>query len=276
MKILISHDSARDGEFAFRLADALRERNADPRMENLKAACGENNFDCLKRELSTRYDHVIPVLSDTYLRDQFLVDEFWAAAFLDERKPQFLLPAMISDHRMPLRKELRERVTDFRGVPFKDAFHTLTTPLSKHRQVFVIMPDSDPPLKRVYDEVIQPVIEQAGFAPKKIDGPRDSEFITLEVVREIDRSPVVFADLTGQRPSCYLELGYALAKEKHVIVAVHGNEILQFHIDSSSFIRWSDSEKLRGELLVRLLDVSERLSIVPEAPKAEAKVQKAS
>ena len=260
MRILISHDWAQDGKFALDLASALGKIGADPRIENLKGACGEQNFDCLKRELRKRYDHVLPVLSEAYSKDQFLIDEFFAAVSLDESANGFVLPAIIGEHRIPLPRVLRQRATDFRlATSFEEAFKQLTVPLSSSRQVFVVMRFGDEQLDRAYDEAIRPAILETRFDPLRIDERRNPEMIITLVLREIDRSAIVFVDLTGERPNCYMELGYALAKDKELVLAIRGDESLPFDVGGRRIIRWHDREQLRGELVQWLKDISDRL-----------------
>ena len=271
MRILISHDWATDGEFALALTKALVEMGAEPRIENLKGACGEQNFECLKRELRKRFDHVVPVLSEAYSKDQFLIDEFFAAVSLDESTNGFVLPAVVGDHNIPLPRVLRQRATDFRlRTSFKEAFDQLAAPLTSSRQVFVVMRFGDPQLDKAYDEAIRPAIVGARFSPLRIDERRNPEMIITQVLREIDRSPVVFVDLTGERPNCYMELGYALAKEKELVLAIRGDETLPFDIGGRRIIRWHDREQLKMELVRWLEEISDRLSGGPKPDAAEA------
>jgi nucleoside 2-deoxyribosyltransferase len=264
MRILISHDWATDGPFALTLTTALGRIGAEPRIENLKGTCGEQNFECLKRELRKRYDHVIPVLSEAYSKNQFLIDEFFAAVSLDESSNGFVLPAMIGEHNIPLPRVLRQRAIDFRlAKSFDEAFQQLTAGLSGSRQAFVVMRFGDPQLDKAYDEAIAPAIVQAGFSPLRIDERKNPEMIITRVLREIDRSEVVIVDLTGERPNCYMELGYALAKEKELILAIRGDEDLSFDIGARQIIRWHDREQLRAELILWLSNISERLAIRP-------------
>jgi hypothetical protein len=267
MRILISHHWATDGEFALALTTALGEIGAEPRIENLKGACGDQNFECLKRELKKRYDHVIPVLSEAYSKDQFLIDEFFAAVSLDESTNGFVLPAVVGEHTIPLPRVLRQRMTDFRlAISFQEAFQQLAAPLTSSRQVFVVMRFGDPQLDKAYDEAIRPGILAARFSPLRIDERRNPEMIITQVLREIDRSPVVFVDLTGERPNCYMELGYALAKEKELVLSIRGDETLPFDVGGRRIIRWHDREQLKIELVRWLEEISDRL---PGGPKPD-------
>jgi hypothetical protein len=61
--------------------------------------------------------------------------------------------------------------------------------------------------------VIKPVADEFGYELKTMDGSRNEEaFINQEIFNDLHRASAVVADLTGSRPNCFLELGYALAR----------------------------------------------------------------
>ena len=67
-----------------------------------------------------------------------------------------------------------------------------------------------------FDTVVQPVIEgELGYKLTVVDGRQAYEHarIDQEIFAKLHRSSVVLADITGMRPNCFLELGYALGRE---------------------------------------------------------------
>jgi hypothetical protein len=149
-RILISHD-ARHSAFAKRLVRALRGVGEEACIENLKPICEEQSFESFQAELGSRFDHVVPLLSEFYLQDEFLIDELWAAAALDERKKsQFLLPVLIGDCKLPLPTFLRQRVTDFCNMRFEAAFQDLRARLARCPRVFVMMRVENRQADRLY------------------------------------------------------------------------------------------------------------------------------
>lgn len=68
---------------------------------------------------------------------------------------------------------------------------------------------------RFFDSVVQPVVEsELGFKLTVIDGYQKFEHprIDQEIFSKLHRSGVVIADITGVRPNCFIELGYALGR----------------------------------------------------------------
>jgi hypothetical protein len=70
-------------------------------------------------------------------------------------------------------------------------------------------------VQNFFDTVVKPVVEdELGYRLVVIDGHHAYEHarIDQEIVAKLHRSSVVSADLTGARPNCFLELGYALGR----------------------------------------------------------------
>jgi hypothetical protein len=270
MRILISHSFKPDREFADKLSTALRSIKAEPWMDNLKAACGDEDTDCLRRELRKRYDYVIPVFSAAYMRDKFLQMELIQALMLEKSpKAPFVLPVVVS--KCALYPHLLDRAIDFRPpVDFDEAFSRLSKHLTQSRQVFVVMKFGDKQLDALYDLVIKNVIEAFGFSALRIDEIKDSGIITDRILTEIRRSVCVIAELTGERPNCYFEAGYALALEKELILSAQHGTPIHFDLAGRGRIDWDTPTKLRDELAARLAPLGERFGIRPLSRAAQA------
>ena len=170
-RILISHDASHSA-FAKRLVRALRGVGEDACIENLRVIRAGQSFECFQAELGSRFDHVVPLLSEPYLQDEFLIDELWAAAVLDERKKsQFLLPAVISDCKLPLPTFLRQRVTNFCNVRFEAAFQHLRGRLARCPRVFVMMRVGQTQADTLYKEGISTANQDLGF-PQQQETPQ--------------------------------------------------------------------------------------------------------
>jgi len=81
-------------------------------------------------------------------------------------------------------------------------------------QVFVIMKFGDEVLDSAYDGVYKPIIESLGLKCLRIDEIQDSGKITDQILDKISESKYIIADLTGERPNCYYECGFAHALGK--------------------------------------------------------------
>lgn len=66
-----------------------------------------------------------------------------------------------------------------------------------------------------FGAVVRPVVEdEFGFKLTVIDGKSPYEYnrVDQEIFERLHRSGIVIADITGERPNCFLELGYALGR----------------------------------------------------------------
>ena len=80
-----------------------------------------------------------------------------------------------------------------------------------HRgRAFVIMQIGDPALEGVYRSAIVPALARSGLAPHRVDTHNRGGLLASEIVSFIEACDVIVADLTNERPNCYLEVGYAL------------------------------------------------------------------
>lgn len=80
----------------------------------------------------------------------------------------------------------------------------------------------DEQLDQVCDEAMVPAIESAGFSARRVDRHNAGDLLKSEIVGFIERSQVIVADITNERPNCYLEIGYAmgLGKKANLILTV--------------------------------------------------------
>lgn len=140
---------------------------------------------------------------------------------------------------------LQERITQDTMSTLQNQF-TITK-----KQVFVIMKFDEPFLDSAYQGVIKPIIESNGYHPVRIDEIQDSGRITDQIVEEISKSEVVLADLSGERPNCYYEAGFAHALGKNMIFTVKKGTPVHFDLSAYRFIEWETEQQLRQELEVR-------------------------
>lgn len=78
------------------------------------------------------------------------------------------------------------------------------------------------------------------------------QLINWRITDGIDRSLFVIADLTEDKPNCYFEVGYAVAKKKQIIFqrlnAPHYEPKFHFDIQDYKHIIYSKISDLRNEL----------------------------
>lgn len=68
----------------------------------------------------------------------------------------------------------------------------------------------DAELEGIYETVIAPAVRSAGLVPRRIDQDNEGGLLNAEIMDWIENADIVVADLTNERPNCYLEVGFAL------------------------------------------------------------------
>jgi hypothetical protein len=123
-----------------------------------------------------------------------------------------------------------------------------------------------------FDVVVQPVIEnELGYRLVVVDGrqPYDSARIDQEIFAKLHRSNIVLADITGARPNCFLELGYALGRGLPTMVMVREGASLPFDITTFSGHHWKtegSAEDRRRAFREHWQAIRNRPSLVPAEP----------
>ena len=81
-------------------------------------------------------------------------------------------------------------------------------------KAFIIMQIGEPDLDKVCDIAIIPALKECGLEPKRVDKHNQGGLLKSEIVGFIESSEIIVADLTNERPNCYLEVGYAMGVDK--------------------------------------------------------------
>ena len=90
---------------------------------------------------------------------------------------------------------------------------------------FIIMQIGNPDLDRVCAEAIAPAIEACGMQARRVDKHNEGGLLKSEIIQFIHGADIIVADLTNERPNCYLEIGYTMGidKFKNLILTVREN-----------------------------------------------------
>ncbi len=72
----------------------------------------------------------------------------------------------------------------------------------------------DRDLDRVCAEAIVPALEACGLAARRVDKHNEGGLLKSEIIRFLQESDIIIADLTNERPNVYLEIGYAMGLDK--------------------------------------------------------------
>jgi|GEM_PF-1909920 len=142
-------------------------------------------------------------------------------------------------------------------------------------EAFVIMPIGDVLLDKIWRDVYLSVIQDFKLNPKRIDKHNEGRFLMSEVSGLINRSKLIIADLTNERPNCYLEVGYVLGLEKynHLILCARENHNhdspnhqtngpkVHFDITGYDILFW-DENKLDDFKITLAKKISYRLEVI--------------
>lgn len=120
--------------------------------------------------------------------------------------------------------------------------------------VFVLMSfEKDPRLDDAYDAIVRGVKRWNRKASvERVDQIEEDFKITDKVIECIDRAALIIADLTGERPNVYYELGYARAKGKRLIHTAMEGTKLHFDVKDYNTIFWDSGRTLEMDLAKRL------------------------
>ncbi len=146
-------------------------------------------------------------------------------------------------------------------------------------QAFVIMQIGNAELDRLYADALFPAIQACGLEPRRVDRHNEGGLLKNEIVKFIQESDILIADLTNERPNVYLEIGYAMGvdKFKNLILTVRedhfpesqnfrqGGPKVHFDLAGYDILSWEPQriEGFRDELVRRI-----RRRLVVVGPRA--------
>jgi len=123
-----------------------------------------------------------------------------------------------------------------------------------------------------FETVVKPVIEQEfGYKLMVIDSkhPHDLPRIDQEIFAKLHRSTVVVADITGSRPNCFIELGYAFGRGLPTMVLARKDTPRPFDIGTFGGLNWDSKatiEERRRQLREHWTSIRNRPPLVPMEP----------
>ncbi|ARX36489.1 hypothetical protein AM402_09895 [Proteus mirabilis] len=120
----------------------------------------------------------------------------------------------------------------------------------KKKTCFVIMPIADHPdyekghFKRVYEYLIKPACETAGYQPIRADDSKASHMIMFDILKKIVECDMAICDLTTKNANVFYELGLRQAFNKKTILITDGKEKAPFDIAGFRYVEYSSTLRI--------------------------------
>ena len=252
MRVLISYVSA-DVKVAHQLANRLSEDAIEARMDNIYTASKVSHkplFQAITDQLE-RYDFVLALLSKDYFKPSWMQKELSAAVTMQQSSASpFLIPLLL-DEGCLLPPFCLDPIK-INGGDIDAAYGELRKLLTGFRQMFVIMKFNDDMLSSAFATAIEPAALDFNLEAFTIEGAENSNPLTPQILRAIERSRVVLADLTGDRPNCYFEAGYALGQRKEIILTCREGDKPHFDVADRKIMFWKSEIDFKRKLIARL------------------------
>jgi hypothetical protein len=97
-------------------------------------------------------------------------------------------------------------------------------------------------VERFFRGIAQPVLEESGLRVVDLGhDPQERAWMNTEIFEELHNAEVAFVDLTGCRPNCFIELGYALGRGHRTVITARQTESPPFDADKLPWHFWDPS-----------------------------------
>ena len=102
-------------------------------------------------------------------------------------------------------------------------------------QAFIIMQIGNKELDEVCRDIMVPALKMFNLDPKRVDKHNKGGLLKSEIIEFIKNADIIVADLTNERPNCYLEVGYAMGKDKYSNLILTARE--DHNPDSPNYVK---------------------------------------
>lgn len=104
----------------------------------------------------------------------------------------------------------------------------------------------------VYEGLILPAVEKAGFICQRDDEDYRSRLITENIWNKIEKADIVLCDLSANNPNVYLELGWALRADKKFVLIK--DDLTPFQFDLNQYFTFEYSHRLQPSFVKQSID----------------------
>jgi hypothetical protein len=140
-------------------------------------------------------------------------------------------------------------------LPAPPAAATIPMPEpTRKKSVFVAMPFTDE-FEDVYQFGIYAAVRKCGYVCEKVDEAVFTGPIIEQITEGIRNATFVVADLSLERPNVYLEVGYAWALKKPVVLVAREGQRLHFDLSHHKCLFYKTISRLSAALEKTILDM---------------------
>ncbi len=140
----------------------------------------------------------------------------------------------------------------------------------------VVMPFSKDWSNDVFNS-IKEIEKQLNLEIFRVDNTKRKHLkLSQDVEEQIRDAEIIIADVTKQNPNVQIEIGFALANEKPILICTQNQKDICSHLNDYLFIKYNKEklESLKEQLLPRICEVIERYKLEKEKRELEQKLQK--
>ena len=115
---------------------------------------------------------------------------------------------------------------------------------------FIMMPISDVEgyekghFSRIYDYLIKPACDTAGFQPVRADDTSKANFIVIDILKQILECDMAICDLSSRNPNVFYELGIRQAFNKKTILIKDFRTQMPFDIAGIRTINYNENLRI--------------------------------
>lgn len=156
-----------------------------------------------------------------------------------------------------------DRILEILSITLNESVYTpsshIETDSAKYKPdtAFILMWMS--PERKDLDDIcdaVKEVFGKFGFRARRADDIEHEEKITDRIIQEIKSSELIFADLTGERPNVYYEVGFAYAISKRVLLYRKSGTSIHFDLAGYNCPEYENIRDLKTKLSKRLEEIT--------------------
>ncbi|MGZ8928043.1 MAG: hypothetical protein ACXW03_06260 [Methylobacter sp.] len=125
------------------------------------------------------------------------------------------------------------------------------------KDCFVIMPIADTDgypkghFGHVYENIIRPSCEMAGYNPVRADEVKETNLIHLDILKKLIEAPIAICDLSSRNPNVLFELGIRQAFDKPVVLIQEKDTPKIFDITPLRYLEYAQEMKYHEVLAIQ-------------------------